>query len=264
MNVNSGAGGTGQRSGRTAAQRTSEVVDLAGSLRELSKLATKELPLREMLTRVAEYAVHAIPGAEGAGLTLIAEDRSETLVSSTQLVSDVDAIQYGIRQGPCITAAGEAKTVLSHSLGEDARWPAFGAQVTRLGVHSALSLPLIAPERVVGAMNIYARRKDAFDQRSANLGQLFAVPAAIAVQNAQVLAQARALAQQLQTALDTRATIDRAVGFLIGRDKISSAEAESRLRARSQQRDVSILEVAAMTLAEAVTPRTQTSNFQLP
>ena len=59
----------------------------------------------------------------------------------------------------------------------------------RLGVHSAVSLPLITPDGVIGAMNVYARAKYAFDDRAAELGEIFAVPAAIAVQNAHVLAQ---------------------------------------------------------------------------
>ena len=43
------------------------------------------------------------------------------------------------------------------------------------------------PDGVVGAMNVYARAKDVFDERAAALGEVFAAPAAIAVQNAKVL-----------------------------------------------------------------------------
>lgn len=50
-------------------------------------------------------------------------------------------------------------------------------------------------------MNVYAHAKDAFDERAEQLGELFAVPAAIAVQNAQILAQTRRLAAHLQAAL---------------------------------------------------------------
>jgi GAF domain-containing protein len=234
----------------TQARTRDEDADLAASLRELSELANGDLSLRALLTKVAEYAVQAIPGAEGAGLTLIAADRSETLVATSQLVSDVDAIQYGIRQGPCITAAHTAKTVLSHSLSEDDRWPVFGKQVAELGVHSALSLPLIAADQVVGAMNIYARHRGAFDDRSTELGQLFAAPAAIAVQNAQVLSQALALAADLQSAFSDRAVIDRAIGLLIGRDKISAAAAESWMHASAEAHGLTVLEVADITLGE--------------
>ncbi len=238
-------------SNRSAAELSAEDAHLVESLRALSGLSTGDMALPALMTKVAEFAVHAIPGAEGAGLTLIAEDESETLVATTQFVWEVDAIQYGIRQGPCITAASEGVTVLSHSLGDDKRWPEFGAKLDGLGVHSALSLPLIGPDRVVGAMNIYARRRDAFDRRSAHLGQQFAVPAAMTVQNAQAMAQARELASQFERALATRAVIDRAIGVLIASDGISSEEAERRLRAAGRGERKILLELAEEILQNA-------------
>jgi len=37
--------------------------------------------------------------------------------------------------------------------------------VGRLGVHSALSLPLLLSDQVIGAINAYAHGKDVFDER---------------------------------------------------------------------------------------------------
>jgi GAF domain-containing protein len=164
--------------------------DLRSSLAGLSQLATGRLALTDVLTRVAEFAVRAIPGADGAGLTLLEDQRQDTIVASAPFVVEVDAIQYGIGEGPCITAAAQGMTMRSGDLAVDPQWPRFGSRVGRLGVHSVLSLPLITHEGVVGAMNVYAHDRNAFDDRAATLGELFAVPAAIAVQNAQVLAQA--------------------------------------------------------------------------
>jgi hypothetical protein len=85
--------------------------------------------LEESLTRVAQFAVRAIPGAEGAGLTLLEENRSDTIVATADFVMQVDDIQYGLRQGPCISAARHRQTVISGSLGGDRRWPQFGSRV---------------------------------------------------------------------------------------------------------------------------------------
>ena len=110
--------------------------------------------------------MQAIPGADGAGLTLIEPGRADTIVKSAPFVEQVDDIQYGIGEGPCISAAATGQTVRSGSLGGDPRWPRFGPRVGRLGVHSVLSLPLLAGDGVVGAMNVYAHAKDAFDDRA--------------------------------------------------------------------------------------------------
>ena len=48
----------------------------------------------------AEFAVQAIPGADGAGLTLLEAGRGNTLVATAPFVSEIDAVQYGIGQGP--------------------------------------------------------------------------------------------------------------------------------------------------------------------
>ena len=201
-----------------AAERGSEDADLRASIGALTTLATGRLNLDELLVSVATFAVRAIPGADGAGLTLLEDDRPDTIVMTAPFVSEVDKIQYSLMQGPCVSAAASAKTMRSGSLGGDARWPQFGSRVARLGVHSAVSLPLVTPTGVVGALNVYAHAKNVFDERAAELGELFATPAAIAVQNAQALAQAQRLALQLQHALDTRAIIDRAIGILMSRN----------------------------------------------
>ncbi len=114
--------------------------------------------------------MQAIPGADGAGLTLLEEGRSNTIVATAPFVREIDDVQYGMGQGPCISAASEGRTVMSGSLGADSRWPRFGGRVARLGVHSVVSLPLITLDGVVGAMNVYAHAKNSFSSRAAELG----------------------------------------------------------------------------------------------
>jgi GAF domain-containing protein len=248
----SGQDAQGETAAQAAERRSTEDEDLRESLMGLSRLASDRLPLEDLLTQVATYAVQAIPGADGAGLTLLEQDRADTIVATALFVTEIDDIQYGLNQGPCISAACEGQTVLSGSLGADPRWPRFGGRVARLGVHSVVSLPLITPDGVVGAMNVYAHNKNVFDDRAAELGQIFAAPAAIAVHNAHVLAQTRRLANQLQSALELRGVIDRAVGILMSRSGITEHEALERLRSLSQHEHRKLAEVARHIVDEAV------------
>jgi GAF domain-containing protein len=210
------------------------------------------MDLEETLTQVAEFAVTAIPGADGAGLTLLEHDRADTIVATADFVRQVDDIQYSLGEGPCISAARDRRTFQSGSLGGETRWPRFGAKVARLGVHSVLSLPLLTPDGVFGAMNVYAHGKGVFDQHAASIGELFAVPAAIAVQNAQVLANANRLARHLQAALTTRAVIDQAMGILMSRTGSTAEEAFDRLRTRSQAEHVKVAVVAQSVVDAAI------------
>lgn len=235
-----------------AAQRAAEDDDLADSVTALSRLSSSTLDLEELLTKVATYAVNAVPGADGAGLTLIEHDRADTIVKTAPFVREVDDIQYGLGEGPCISAAATGHTMRSGSIGGDHRWPRFGARVGRLGVHSVLSLPLRTANGVVGAMNIYAHTKNAFDERAEELGELFAAPAAIAVQNAQILAQTRRLASNLQAALTNRAVIDQAIGIVMSRTGATPEEAFDRLRGISQRDHLKLTQVATAVVQSAV------------
>jgi GAF domain-containing protein len=121
-----------------------------------------------------------------------------------------------------------------------------------LGVHSVLSLPLRTVDGVVGAMNVYAHPRDVFDERAERLGELFAAPAAIAVQNAQILAQARRLAEGLQAALANHAVIDQAVGIQMARSGITAEQALHRLRVTSRREHRKMAAVAADVVQAAV------------
>lgn len=101
-------------------------------------------------------------------------------------------------------------------------------------------------------MNVYAHPKEAFDQRAADMGEIFAVPAAIAVQNAQILAQTQRLASRLQQTLETRRIVDRAVGIIMSRSGSTDHAALERLREMSQHGHQKLHVVAARLVDEAV------------
>ena len=67
-----------------------------GSLDELSRIVSGSTGLEELLAQVATSAARAVPGADGAGVTLLRVhpvDRIvEALAASTQFVSEIDDI----------------------------------------------------------------------------------------------------------------------------------------------------------------------------
>ena len=233
---------------RTVAQEACLRESLAG----LSRLAMRQLSLSKMLTHVAEFAVQAIPGADGVGVTLFQDDRADTSVASADFVRNVDAVQYLLGEGPCITAANQRRTVSSGQLETDRAFPRFGPKSAAMGVHSVLSLPLLTLDGVLGSMNVYAHVENAFDARAVQLGELFAIPAAVSVQNAQELSQAQRLTEQLQAALSSRAVIDQAVGIIMSRTGCSDDQAFDKLRTMSQASNRKLALVAAQIVDEAV------------
>ncbi|MCK9922023.1 GAF and ANTAR domain-containing protein [Frankia sp. AgPm24] len=226
--------------------------DLAASLAGLSGLLIGHRSLRETLLHIAEFAVQAIPGAQGAGLAMRTDDQPRTVVANAEFVRAVDDVQDRLGEGPGLLAVGSGCTQVSGSLGGEARWPRFGPRVGRMGVHSVLSLPLLLPDRVVGAMTVYAHAKNAFGPDAVRVGELFARPAAVSAHNAQVLAQSQRLAVQLQEALTSRAVIDQALGVIMSRTGSGPEEAFERLRTMSRSQHLKVAQLAQRLVDEAI------------
>lgn len=229
-----------------------DAAGLGAGLAGLAGLVGGQGSLERLLTEVATYAVRAVPGADGAGVTMTEPGELDTIVASAPFVRDVDRIQYRLGEGPCISAAATGQTTGSGALGEDTSWPTFGPQAAGLDIHSALSLPLKLDGRVLGALNVYAHPRNAFDGSSQRIGELFAGPAAVAVHNARLLDQAQRLTVRLQTALTSRATIDQAVGMIMARSGLSADEAFVRLRIMSQHQHTRLALVAERLVDQAV------------
>jgi GAF domain-containing protein len=227
-------------------------------LAELSGIVAGAATLNHVLDQVAISAAQALPDADGVGVCLLrldqTQNRIEALAASHPFVAQIDAIQYELLdEGPCITAAMNSEPIRSANISGDPRWPRFGPRVGRLGVHSVLSLPMLLPTGgVVGAINVYARARDQFDEHAVQVGLLFAAPAALALHNAHVLAQARAHAAQLQAALGSRAIIDQAIGIIRSRSGATTQEGFARLREISQRDNLKLALVAERTVDEAV------------
>ncbi|WAC93691.1 GAF and ANTAR domain-containing protein [Mycobacterium sp. Aquia_213] len=233
----------------TQEQYSADEEDLQAGLSGLAAIVVDASTLDESLTQIAEFAAHAIPGADGAGVTVAHPSavplRAQSWAVTAEFVRKVDTLQYERHgEGPCVSSMHTARPCVSGSMSDDPRWPRLGSAVVRLGVNSALSLPLLLRERVIGVINAYAYTLDAFAEHAVAIGTKFAGPAAVTVHNARLLMAAQQRAEQLQRALGSRSVIDQAVGIIRGRSGASEEEAFDRLIKISQEENVKLHLVA--------------------
>jgi hypothetical protein len=145
------------------------------------------LDVYRCLSHLGDRARQAVAGADAAAVILL-RDGVPVYQSSSGFARAVDRIQYRIGQGPCVDAAVHARTILSGALGAgESRWPQFVAATQGLELASALSLPLLVENEVIGSVNVYSRQLDAFDDDSVYSGLLFARPAAALLSAASLL-----------------------------------------------------------------------------
>ncbi len=240
---------------RSAAQREADEVDLYAGVRRVAGIVAGAKAVVDLLHDVAVFAAEALPGVDSAGVTLLdsgADPPHRTWAATAPLVDEIDAIQYReLNEGPCLTCMQTRRPVVSGSLGSDERWPHFGGRVARMRVHSALSLPLVVGDEMIGAINAYSRERDAFGEHVIRLGAQFAGPAAVSVYNAQLLAKAQERTARLQRALNSRAVIDQAIGIIRSRSGGTAEEAFHRLTELSQHQNIKLIVVAERLVEEA-------------
>jgi GAF domain-containing protein len=128
----------------------------------------------------------------------------------------------------------------------DSRWRDYAERAQKHGNFSSLSIPLAidAEERISGALNLYAREPDAFDDDSRSAARAFGPYAAVAASNLYTYQSARDMADNLQAALTSRAVIDQAKGILMERHKVTPDQAFQLLAQVSMNANRKVRDVA--------------------
>jgi GAF domain-containing protein len=201
--------------------------DPAEALERLGRLSLRELSMDSLLQMVADLTKTVMPGNPEASVLLLAKDQPNTVSSTGELATDLDESQYETGQGPCLHAARTGEVTEIRDTRADDRWPDYTPRAVEHGNLSSLSIPLAIDQdaQVTGALNIYARRPDAFDEASRSVATRFAPYAAVAAGNLYAYQSARDMADNLQTALESRAVIDQAKGILMERYKLTADQA---------------------------------------
>lgn len=214
-------------------------MELAETLAEVARVLLEDRDVEATLVRICELAAKTVDGCEAAGISIAEGNRITSRSTTDDLPCIVDEIQSETQQGPCVDAIKEHAVFLTGSLAEESRWPEFAKRANeRTGVQSILSLRLFASEDTMGALNLYSRQRDAFDDHDVAVGSVFAAHAAVALANAKH-------DEQLESKASSRDLIGMAKGIIIARQNVSEDEAFDVLRRASQRMNVKLRELAA-------------------
>jgi GAF domain-containing protein len=227
--------------------KPAESIDIATGVTELHDVLLSTQSIEDFVQELAEQAAQLIADSLSCGITLRRGQQTETVACSDELAGRVNGLQYKLGEGPCLTALADGAAVYSADLAAPeaaGRWPQFAPEAVAAGLRSALSLPLIAQDQVIGALNLYARRPAAFGETETRLAEKFAENAAGALALGQRLVSYAALTDQLRESLGSRAVIDQAVGVLMGQEHWTQRQAFAALRSASQNRNVKLRELA--------------------
>jgi GAF domain-containing protein len=223
--------------------------DLAVAYGQLLVLLTDSPGLEEFLEQMVVLAAQVVTPAAACGLTMRRDGQPYTVANSSPLAAQVDEIQYGADEGPCLESLRVGHVVEVDDLSADERWDRYRAHAVAHGVVSSLSLPLSVNGRTVGALNLYSGQRAAFAGPERRHAEAFAAQCAAALTLVLRQSNQAQVQQQLGTALASRSVIDQAIGILMAQQRCTADAAFDLLRQASQHRNRKLRDIAADIIA---------------
>lgn len=195
-------------------------------------------------------------GADAAGIML--DDQRGTLrllASSSERTEMLELLELQTTQGPCLLAFNTGQAVAVPDLPSRADdWPDFVAEAAKSRIYAAYAIPMRLRDNVIGAVNLFCSDGRTLTEDNLELAHLVANIAAIGIITHRTIRQHELLAEQLQSALNSRIVIEQAKGVIAERSRVSMGEAFELLRAASRASRRPLSEVAADVARRKLSP----------
>lgn len=205
-------------------------LELAGVFARLSGVLLTEQTVDSALELITSLTTDSIADSAGAGISLMSTDGDRLSSAATDpIVERLDGLQYDLDEGPCLEAWRERTVVSAGDLSSESRWTAWSQRATDLGFLSVLSAPVFITDRDLGAMKVYSRARDAYDDTSVEFLRRFAAQAAILLANVHTAQAGVELSSRLRESLHGRDVIAMARGILMARKGFDHERAQRHL-----------------------------------
>jgi transcriptional regulator with GAF, ATPase, and Fis domain len=197
-------------------------------------------------------------GISAAGVMLTDQRGAlRVIAASTEQTRLLELLQSQTDQGPCPECFHTGRPVAVADLSAPAatrRWPRFAGEARKAGFSSVHALPMRLRTDVIGALNLFDTQAGALDEDTIRLAQALADVATIGLLQARAIRQRDTLAEQLQTALNSRVVIEQAKGVIAERHHVDVDQSFILLRgtARTNNRRLSELARAVVDGSETI------------
>jgi transcriptional regulator with GAF, ATPase, and Fis domain len=192
-----------------------------------------------VIAELAEHAAVEIPGSQYAGVTVTRNGKHiDTPATTHKWPLLLDEIQQRHREGPCLTAAWEEKTVHLANMETDERFPLYARDaLAETPIRSVMAFQLWIAGETMGALNVYAETANAFSEETRAIGLVFAAHSSVAWNAAR-------RDEQFKKALSSRDVIGQAKGMLMERYGVNAIQAFELLRKLSQDSNTPLISIA--------------------
>jgi GAF domain-containing protein len=224
---------------------------LATMFVEVADSHSPEFDVVELLQMLADHIAELVPGATAGTLLADPQGRLHYMAASDETTKLLELLQMEKQDGPCVDAFHQRAPVINTDLRSAAqRWPQFAPHASAAGFRSVHAFPLQRRDHAVGALGIFGTTAGDFDDTDLHIVQSLATVAAISLLHHRSLKHAEDLAQQLQTALNSRILIEQAKGAIAHAHNISVDEAFTLLRAYARRTNQRLQHLAGQAVTD--------------
>src|SRR5688572_10349922 len=212
---------------------------------ELTDTLVDEFDVVELLTVLAARCVDVLDVA-AAGLMLVNTDSElQVIASSSETMRLLELFELQAHEGPCTECFVTGDPIVHPRLTDsDLRWPQFSPRALDAGFHSVHALPMRLRGQTFGALNLFRTNEGSLIEADLITAQAFADVATIAILQNRAAAEAQAVNDQLNHALNSRVVIEQAKGMVAERDGLDMEQSFRRLRAYARSHNLRLVDVA--------------------
>lgn len=206
--------------------------------------------VEEFLTKLVTVAGRSLSADDEVlcGVTLLRARTKTTVASNGPEAQKLDEVQYAYDDGPCLRAAREGSVQYVCDFVVEERFPEYSRAIAGQGIRSALGVPIPLEGETKAALNFYSPLVDAFTEDSIAHARAFAEEVSASLRLAVRIAELTESSADMRAAMQSRTTIDLAVGVIMGQNRCSQDAAMSILKAASSARNIKLRDVAASVL----------------
>lgn len=227
-----------------SADRSSRERTLARAFVTLADTLVADYDVIDLLHQLTLNCVELLP-ADAAGLLLSDQRGSLQVVSSSgEQAHLVDLFQLQTDEGPCLDCFRGSRQVTAPDLRDVTDWPRFSAHTVETGYRSVYALPLRLRSETIGALNLFGIQPGALSADDLRIAQALADVATIGILQERAIRHHEVLAEQLQSALNSRVIIEQAKGVLAERGRLDLARTFDLLRDHARSTNQRLSDVA--------------------
>jgi transcriptional regulator with GAF, ATPase, and Fis domain len=240
---------------RNAAEGNSREEQIADTFVTLADTLVDDYDVIDLLDALIERCL-LLFGATAAGILLIDQRGNLSVTaSSSEETRLLEVFQIQGDEGPCLDCIRTAQPVTSVDLAaEVTRWPAFVPAALATGFRAVDAVPLRLRDVTIGGLNLFHGENRSLAPADRRVARALADVATIGILQQRSIHRSSLLAEQLQSALNSRIVIEQAKGVIAERHDVSFEQAFAALRRYSRDTNTKISETARSVVLHQLDP----------